>query len=135
MSARLCAVNNAVQALSVCYNEELVAQLRELGYNLKFDQCDPESFFTDLETVLKKSKTLAMNLQIANDKIEKLETDAEKDQEGNEDSFFEELAVIKKFSGDFSLKETTVSEYAGKIRMYQKYIIANKNAHDSKNYR
>ena len=121
--AKYISILMAIKVLAVRYSPDMVKLLQDYGYNYKFDLNDPIQFINDLNMVVKKSKTLLVEL-------EQLRVDLERTnrEPATESEWIDGIAVISKYMG-FRIDRdvVTLGEYASYQRQYTKYV------HDQEN--
>lgn len=106
ISHRKTRIDLIVQVLSRFYSEELIAELRYMGYAFKFPKEDRKQFITDLNSVVKRSKTLSILLE---NKRRELEAYEKKGGKKPTRDYFDELIIeLSKWMG-FQIKESEIA--------------------------
>lgn len=122
LQSKMLCINLCIRVLSVRYSYKCVQILRRFGYNYKFSISDPQGYWKDLETVIKKSKSSELALDRALNEYKTLFSSTE-EKAPTYEVFQNNLIELSKFMGyRVNPKEVTVSEYVSIIKRRDKEI-------------
>lgn len=124
-------VNKCLEVLWVCYNRDIANELQLLGYQVRLDWSDKESYYNGLRSISSKAKTLSAQLKR---KEQELQAITEKNKgEGYSRTHFDSINVnLSKFM-EFNVREEeiTVSKWCMMVNKYEAWMEV-KNAEASR---
>ena len=124
-------INKCLEVLWVCYNRDIANELQMLGYQVKLDWSDKESYYSGLRSITSKAKTLSAQLKR---KEQELQAITEKNKgEGYSRTHFDSINVnLSKFM-EFNIREEeiTVSKWCMMVNKYEGWLEV-KNAEASR---
>jgi len=122
LDAKLLAITCAVNALSKAYDQKCVDILRSFGYAYRFNWKDKKEYTQNLNKVISKCKSIAIERDREKVRFEALAKEGKK-QDPGVDYFQISLITLSKYMGyRLNPKEITVAEFCGMTAGYEKEI-------------
>ena len=120
MEARLLTIRTAVLVLSVRYSQRMVDLLHKYGYRFSLDPNTGKQYLDELETIIKKSKTIVITIEQKRHEYEEMM----KQHEGERvtEQYFDELLVELSRFMSFRLiaSDITLTEFVAMHNRYEK---------------
>ena len=108
----------ALAVLTYKFDKEQIEILKKNGFNAQYDVSDVDSYIKDLNAAWSLLKGVEIKIQIQIKRIEELQKKNKNAPEQTESDFMEGLTNVSKFMGfRIGIKETTLAEYAGYIKL------------------
>jgi len=99
----------ALTVLRFKYSLQSIEILQGLGYPVTFPHDDKEKYNKDIDTVIKRSKGVKLQLEITVEKVKELQKNNQKPQTENE--FMDGVASVGRFLGSqINIKTTSLYE-------------------------
>ena len=118
---------NAIAVLSYKYSDNDIKILHDIGFDYDFSHTDRKAYDHDLENCAKKLKGFELQLQVQEKRrLELFDLDENgnpkgKKEEQTEETFMESVAIVGKSNGyHISIRQTTLSEWAGMVKLHNK---------------
>lgn len=128
LKGRLFAIQLACQVLSLKHDEFCIEYLKKQGYNYNFDHNDPEYLQKDLDTVIRRTASIELEIMRTEKEIQKIE-ETSGGRKVDESYFNIALSRLSKYQGyHIDRSKTMVSEFIVICKDYEREIeaLANK---------